>query len=183
MQAMTILYDAWAASTVPPPPSTPRLLSQPGWPADLRIRTIGRDADVILVSFSLGPLTGLTRAELEVARLANAGHANAVIARERRTSMHTVARQMSSVVCKLGIGSRLGLATIAELGVRERRRRGARGARSGVPVFLRRRRQRQDVGDDLRRELRRVSLRQQHELDAGGGVGVPIPVVDERGPY
>jgi DNA-binding CsgD family transcriptional regulator len=85
MQAMTTLYDAWASRTVPSPPSTPRLLPQPGWPADLRIRTIGRDEHVILVSFSLGPLTGLTRAELEVARLANAGHANAVIALHRIT--------------------------------------------------------------------------------------------------
>ena len=115
MQAMRTLFDAWAMTPVPPPPSTPRLLPQPGWPADLRIRTIGQDEHVILVSFSLGPLTGLTRAELEVARLASAGRANALIARERRTSVRTVARQMSSVMWKLGIASRLGLATIAEL--------------------------------------------------------------------
>jgi DNA-binding NarL/FixJ family response regulator len=70
---------------------------------------------MILVTFSLGRLNALSRAELEVARLANTGHSNVAIARVRRTSTHTVARQMSRVLAKLGVGSRLGLATVSEL--------------------------------------------------------------------
>jgi DNA-binding NarL/FixJ family response regulator len=115
MQAMTTLFDAWAASTIPPPPSTLRLLPEPGWPADLSIRAIDASGQVILVSFSLGRLTALSRSERHVARLADAGLSNAEIARVRRTSTHTVARQMSSLLWKLGVGSRLGLATVPEL--------------------------------------------------------------------
>jgi DNA-binding NarL/FixJ family response regulator len=115
MQAMTTFYDTWAASTVPSPASTLRLLPQPGWPADLYMRAIDASGHVILVSFSLGRLTALSRSELEVARWADAGLSNAEIARERQTSPHTVARQMSSLLRKLGVGSRLGLATVPEL--------------------------------------------------------------------
>jgi DNA-binding NarL/FixJ family response regulator len=115
MQAMTTLYAAWSASPVPPLPSTPRLLEQPGRPADLHVRALDASGHMILVSFSLGRLTALNRSELHVARLANAGFSNAGIARERQTSTHTVARQMSSLLGKLGVGSRLGLATIPEL--------------------------------------------------------------------
>jgi DNA-binding CsgD family transcriptional regulator len=57
----------------------------------------------------------LARAELEIARWASAGYSNGAIARERQTAIHTVARQVHAVVGKLGVGSRLGLATIPEL--------------------------------------------------------------------
>jgi DNA-binding CsgD family transcriptional regulator len=63
------------------------------------------------------PLTILTPAEVEVARLAGAGVRNAQIARLRRVSTHTVAKQMSSVLGKLGVRSRAALATLPELSV------------------------------------------------------------------
>jgi DNA-binding CsgD family transcriptional regulator len=94
----------------------PRLLPQPRLPADLYIRKVGRGGHMILVSFSLGRLRDLTHAELAVARMAAGGDSNAVIARVRGTSRHTVARQMTSVLRKLHIGARLSLATISELG-------------------------------------------------------------------
>ncbi len=114
MQAMTTLH-AWA-STPPPPSASSRILpSSPNWPANLRMRTLERDASALQVSFSLGRLRALTRCELEVARWANAGHSNAAIASLRQKSIYTVVRQMASVLSKLGIGSRLALATISEL--------------------------------------------------------------------
>jgi DNA-binding NarL/FixJ family response regulator len=70
---------------------------------------------VVLVSFSLGRLTELTRAELAVARWATTGHSNVSIASVRRASTRTVAAQMANVLSKLHIGARLELATIAEL--------------------------------------------------------------------
>jgi len=88
---------------------------EPGWPGNLRIRALGQGEDLIIVSFSLGRLTELTSAELEVARLANTGHSNSLIARERGTSSYTVARQMSNLLLKLCLGARLGLATVPEL--------------------------------------------------------------------
>jgi DNA-binding CsgD family transcriptional regulator len=57
----------------------------------------------------------LTPAEVEVARLAGAGAKNAQIAHVRRVSTHTVAKQMSSVLGKLGVRSRAALATLPEL--------------------------------------------------------------------
>ncbi|HLK39580.1 MAG TPA: helix-turn-helix transcriptional regulator [Polyangiaceae bacterium] len=55
-------------------------------------------------------LAGLTEAERQVATLAAAGLSNASIARCRRTSSRTVANQMASILRKLGVGSRYGLA-------------------------------------------------------------------------
>jgi DNA-binding CsgD family transcriptional regulator len=77
--------------------------------------TLERSANVLRVSFSLGPLLALTPCELEVARWANSDHSNAAIASLRQKSIHTVVRQMATLLQKLGIGSRLGLATIGEL--------------------------------------------------------------------
>jgi DNA-binding CsgD family transcriptional regulator len=62
-------------------------------------------------------LARLTPAEVEVARLAGAGVKNAQIARLRRVSPHTVAKQMSSVLGKLGMRSRAALATLPELSI------------------------------------------------------------------
>jgi DNA-binding NarL/FixJ family response regulator len=87
----------------------------PGQPAHLRVRAVGVGESVVLVSFSLGRLMALTRAELEVARWAHAGYSNIVIARERRTAIRTVAGQMVAAMGKLGIGARLWLATVPEL--------------------------------------------------------------------
>lgn len=87
----------------------------PGQPAHLYMRTLDQSGHLVLVSFSLGRLLALTRAELEVVRWAHAGHSNGVIARERQTASHTVARQMSEAMRKLGVGARLRLAKIPEL--------------------------------------------------------------------
>jgi len=117
MQAMTFFHDAWASAPAPIPSSARALPSpSPSWaPADLHMRRSESDKSVVLVSFSLGRLTVLTRAELAVARWASAGHSNPSIASVRRTSTHTVARQMATILSKLRIGARLELATMAEL--------------------------------------------------------------------
>lgn len=81
----------------------------------LHMCTLDCDPQVVRVSFYLGRLRVLSRCELEVARFASAGHSNTAIAALRQTSIHTVARQVSSALAKLSLGSRLGLATIAEL--------------------------------------------------------------------
>jgi DNA-binding CsgD family transcriptional regulator len=84
-------------------------------PAQLRMRTVDSRRKLIVVSFSLERLASLSPAELEVARLAQAGLSNSRIASLRRTSLHTVARQMAGVLKKLRVGSRLALATVPEV--------------------------------------------------------------------
>jgi DNA-binding NarL/FixJ family response regulator len=111
MQAMTDLQPAWHRRPIP----SFRRLSPPEQPADLHIRALDRHEQLVLVRFSLGRLAALTRAELEVARWAHAGHSNGVIARERKTSIATVSRQMHAIIQKLGTHARLHLATIPEL--------------------------------------------------------------------
>jgi DNA-binding NarL/FixJ family response regulator len=86
-------------------------------PAGLRIRNVAGASKVIIVSFSLDRVRALTPAELHVARLVNAGHSNEAVARLRGTSTHTVARQVSRVLKKLRVGSRLALGTIPEIRV------------------------------------------------------------------
>lgn len=90
-------------------------LSLGTFPPALRMRQIECNG-LVAVSFSLGRLQVLTPSELAVARLANAELSNAMIARCRATSRHTIAGQMRSVLTKLQIGSRLALSTIPELG-------------------------------------------------------------------
>jgi DNA-binding NarL/FixJ family response regulator len=113
--AMTTLYTAWAGTAAPPPGTAPHLVSSCDWPPHLHMRFLDCNGQLVRVSFYLGRLRVLSRCELAVARWASEGHSNAAIAALRQTSMHTVARQMSSVISKLGLGSRLGLATLAEL--------------------------------------------------------------------
>jgi DNA-binding NarL/FixJ family response regulator len=48
----------------------------------------------------------LTPAEREVARAILDGRTNAEIARARRTTLRTVANQVSSILSKVGVGSR-----------------------------------------------------------------------------
>jgi DNA-binding CsgD family transcriptional regulator len=112
MYAMSDLHAAREPTSLPSP-----LWALPplGQPADLYMRALDPRGHVILVSFSLGRLLLLTRAELDVVRWAHAGHSNGVIARERQTAIHTVARQMSEAMRKLGVGARLRLAMIPEL--------------------------------------------------------------------
>jgi len=116
MQAMQMVFAAQSSGVPIPPPSSSRLVPPPGLPRELSVRALDPSGRLIAVSFSLGRLTALSRAELDVARWADAGLSNAQIALKRNTSMHTVARQISTVLWKLGIGSRLGLATVPELG-------------------------------------------------------------------
>jgi DNA-binding CsgD family transcriptional regulator len=112
---MHAVSDLQAAREPRSPPSPLRALLAPGQPADLYMRALDQSGHVVLVSFSLGRLLSLTRSELDVVRWAHAGHANGVIARERQTAIHTVARQMSEAMRKLGIDARLRLAMIPEL--------------------------------------------------------------------
>jgi DNA-binding CsgD family transcriptional regulator len=86
------------------------------FPTALRMRWMDDTSRLVVVRFSLASLESLSPAELAVARLAARDCSNASIAQARGTSPHTVARQMASVLNKLRIGSRLGLATIPELG-------------------------------------------------------------------
>ena len=84
-------------------------------PVDLRMRVVDSPRRLLVVSFSLEALAALSPAEREVARLAGAGFSNGGIATVRRTSKHTVARQMAGVLRKLHVGSRLALAAIPEV--------------------------------------------------------------------
>jgi DNA-binding NarL/FixJ family response regulator len=115
MQATSMVFAAQSSGVPIPPPSSSRLVSPPGLPRDLSIRALDPSERLIAVSFSLGRLTALSRAELDVARWADAGLSNTQIALKRNTSKNTVARQVSNVLWKLGVGSRLGLATVPEL--------------------------------------------------------------------
>jgi DNA-binding NarL/FixJ family response regulator len=83
-------------------------------PSQLRVRVVDRSVPLLVVSFELDeiPLTGT---ELDVARRAAAGFSNDAIARSRGTSTRTVANQVSSILRKLSLGSRLELATVPEL--------------------------------------------------------------------
>jgi DNA-binding CsgD family transcriptional regulator len=87
------------------------------FPTGLRVRALDSERKLVLVTFDLGPLSTLTAAERDVARLAHAGLSNDAIASLRRTSRHTVAGQIARVLQKLGVPSRLALATIPEVRV------------------------------------------------------------------
>ncbi len=86
-------------------------------PVGLRVRTLDSDQRVVVVTFRLESVSVLTAAELDVARLANAGLSNDAIATLRGTSTRTVAAQMARVLRKLRVTSRLALATIPEVRV------------------------------------------------------------------
>ncbi len=128
MHAVTDLHAAWERA----PLSGASGAAPTGQPADLYMRALDQSGHMVLVSFSLGRLLVLTRAELDVARWAHAGHSNGVIAHERQTAIHTVARQMSEAMRKLGIGARLRLAMIPELSAWSPPGLGIRA--SGVPA-------------------------------------------------
>jgi len=68
--------------------------------------------ELVVLSFALcepAPPSGLSLAEREVVRLVSRGLTNAEIARQRTTSVRTVANQLSSVFGKLHVGSRVEL--------------------------------------------------------------------------
>lgn len=66
-----------------------------------------------VVSAPFGPkpgVSGLTKAEVEVAKLAVAGLSNRAIAEQRGSSVRTVANQMAAILQKLGATSRVQVA-------------------------------------------------------------------------
>jgi DNA-binding NarL/FixJ family response regulator len=72
---------------------------------------VGEECFVLLELPTLQPTDGrLTEAECDVAGLAALGWTNEEIAAKRRTSERTVANQMASILMKLKLGSRVGLA-------------------------------------------------------------------------
>jgi DNA-binding CsgD family transcriptional regulator len=100
--------------------------SRPAVPRDLEALATDDD-DFVVLSFPLpqDPPEALTPAESEVAALVIAGRTNGEIAALRGTTLRTVANQMASLFRKLGVRSRLQLATSAPL-------LGPRAGRRGV---------------------------------------------------
>jgi DNA-binding NarL/FixJ family response regulator len=88
---------------------------RPKPPTTARVSELEIGGETLLViSFPIdepGLTEPLTEAEREVARLAVDGLSNAAIAKQRGTSMRTVANQMASILRKLGVESRRELAT------------------------------------------------------------------------
>lgn len=70
------------------------------------------DAEVVVFSFpsdASSLLDVLTPSERDVARLVMAGHSNAAVARERRTTPRTVSKQLDAIYRKVGVHSRAEL--------------------------------------------------------------------------
>jgi DNA-binding NarL/FixJ family response regulator len=92
----------------------------------LRVTTFEAGPDTFaILSFPLDELPlpeSLSAAEKAVCRLVLTGASNAEIARQRRTSVRTVANQVAAILKKLGAGSRSELPMVLA-------RRGAIGAR------------------------------------------------------
>ena len=94
-------------------PSTTVVVEVPP-PAGLRASTVVLDDDEYLVLTMPLPVWEmpdcLTDAERAIAMSILRGSTNEQIARERRTSLHTVANQISRIFEKLGVTSRIELA-------------------------------------------------------------------------
>lgn len=89
-------------------------------PDDLRVTVVeAGGARYAVLSYAL-PIVGrceqLTKAERDVLALLLAGLSNAEIARQRRTSVRTVANQVASIFQKLGVSSRSELAALMASG-------------------------------------------------------------------
>ncbi|HVU02576.1 MAG TPA: LuxR C-terminal-related transcriptional regulator [Polyangiaceae bacterium] len=70
------------------------------------------DEEIIVVGFDLPKISvppGLSAAEEEIVRAIASGLQNAEIARQRGTSVRTVANQIASIFSKVGVGSRAEL--------------------------------------------------------------------------
>lgn len=79
-------------------------------------QTLGAKPDVDAVGRELGPAhrpAGLSEREIEVLRLVAAGRSNAQIAADLVLSDRTVARHLSNIFAKLGVGSRTAAAAFA----------------------------------------------------------------------
>jgi DNA-binding NarL/FixJ family response regulator len=77
---------------------------------------LGARTDLALLDAVLGttrPPAGLTDREVEVLRLVAAGQSNARVAAELVLSERTVARHLSNIFTKLGVGSRTAAAAWA----------------------------------------------------------------------
>jgi DNA-binding NarL/FixJ family response regulator len=87
-------------------------------PPGLRASTVELGGDQYLVlsfpapSWNLPP--GLSAAERDVALAVLRGETNETIARERNTSVRTVANQIAAIFAKLGVNSRIELAFAVE---------------------------------------------------------------------
>jgi DNA-binding NarL/FixJ family response regulator len=93
----------------PPPSERPRLSTF----------RYGGEHFVVLSTPLLPPaFEMLTRSEEQVLAHLSRGMSNAAIARERKTSIHTVANQVASLFRKTGARSRAELARIALCGLR-----------------------------------------------------------------
>jgi DNA-binding NarL/FixJ family response regulator len=98
------------------PPARPALDPESSLPvpAGMSARTVRLDDDEYLIVAM--PLPSwelpeqLTEAEREVALAVLRGKTNDEVARDRRTSVRTVANQLSSIFAKLGVSSRIELA-------------------------------------------------------------------------
>ena len=86
-------------------------MGKEGGPRAFRVECGSEELFVVSVPLRRQPRGVLTPAELEVARALARGASNATIARERGTSVHTVANQVASILRKLGVASRAQAAT------------------------------------------------------------------------
>jgi DNA-binding NarL/FixJ family response regulator len=96
-------------------PRAPRPEAGAVWPAPegVRARTFTfQNGEYLVLSYAVPALMaprGLTAAEWAVAQAAARGRTNSEIARERGTSVRTVANQLVSLYRKLSVGSRAEL--------------------------------------------------------------------------
>jgi DNA-binding CsgD family transcriptional regulator len=96
-------------------PAAPSLTPPPTMKAT-RVDVGGEEFVVLRWELPPPSISGLSRAEAEVARLVLQGCSNAVIAFTRRSSAGTVAKQVACVFRKLGVRSRSELSAAAASG-------------------------------------------------------------------
>jgi DNA-binding NarL/FixJ family response regulator len=80
-------------------------------PRAFRLEFWGEELLVVSVPLRQQMPSALTSAEQEVARALARGASNADIARERASSVYTVANQVASILRKLGVASRSQIVT------------------------------------------------------------------------
>jgi DNA-binding NarL/FixJ family response regulator len=100
------------ASSARSPSSVDGVASLPP-PPGLRVERIVLDEEYLVLSFPIPKFdmpASLTAAEREVALAVLRGEPNEEIARNRKTSMRTVANQVAAIFAKIGVVSRVELA-------------------------------------------------------------------------
>jgi DNA-binding NarL/FixJ family response regulator len=81
-------------------------------PRDLSCRILrSGDAEIALLSFTPEPRSQLTEAERDVALAVARGLSNAQIASARSASPRTIANQVATIMRKVGVSSRVELAS------------------------------------------------------------------------